>query len=129
MDENKIENNEKTGEKKDERFSLDQSKKILIRYLANENYVIIPDNIEVIGDGAFQGKKITSVTIPDSVHTIGHYAFNRCKKLTSIDIPTGVIYIGDYAFKGCKNLIALEIPRSVKRIGKGACDSTVICIK
>lgn len=120
---------EEKKEKEDTRFLCDDNKTILIKYLANESHIIIPDGIEIIGDGAFKGKHFTSITIPSTVHTIGHYAFFGCKKLTSIDIPVGVITIGDYAFKGCKNLVAIEIPKSVRRIGKGACDYTAICMK
>ncbi|MCM1524046.1 MAG: leucine-rich repeat domain-containing protein [Ruminococcus sp.] len=124
--------NNVTEEKKDSedlRFLTDSDGKTIIKYLANESHIIIPDGTETIGDGAFKGKKLTSVTIPPTVHTIGHYAFYGCRKLTSIEIPAGVINIGDYAFKGCKNLVALEIPKSVRRIGKGACDYTAVCMK
>lgn len=127
MEEKPVEAEKKESD--DFRFLFDKDKKTIIQYLANESHIIIPDNIEVIGDGAFKGKKLTSIFIPNTVHTIGHYAFFGCKKLTSIEIPTGVINIGDYAFKGCKNLVAIEIPKSVKRIGKGACDYTAICMK
>lgn len=127
MEEKTVETEKKENE--DLRFLLDKDKKIIVKYLANENHIIIPDNIEIIGDGAFKGKKLTSITIPNTVHTIGHYAFCGCRKLTSLEIPAGVINIGDYAFKGCKNLVAIEIPKSVRRIGKGACDYTAICMK
>lgn len=125
----KEEKDEKKKEEEDTRFLCDKTKTTIVKYLANESHIIIPEGIQIIGDGAFKGKRFTSITIPSTVHTIGHYAFYGCRKLTSLEIPIGVITIGDYAFKGCKNLVAIEIPKSVRRIGKGACDCTAVCMR
>ena len=43
---------------------------------------------------------LTSVTIPNSVTSIGEYAFSGCSGLTSITIGTGVLSIGSNAFSG-----------------------------
>ena len=47
------------------------------------------------------GKKDTSFTIPDSVTTIGDYAFYNCESLTSVVIPDSVTTIGSFAFFDC----------------------------
>ena len=61
----------------------------------------IPDSVTTIGNYAFRGCfNLTSVNIPDSVTTIGDYAFADCS-LTSVNIPDSVATIGDYAFDGC----------------------------
>ncbi len=60
---------------------------------------------------------ITSITIPDSVTSIGKYAFSGCTGLTSINIPDSVTYIDFYAFAGCSGLTSINIPDSVKYIG------------
>ena len=50
------------------------------------------------------GKEITNLIIPESVTTVGNYAFAKCYRLVSITIPNGITSIGDYAFYGCSNL-------------------------
>ena len=47
---------------------------------------------------------LTSITIPDSITSIGAYAFSGCTGLTSITIPNSVTSIVTYAFYGCKGL-------------------------
>ena len=61
-----------------------------------------------------------SVTIPDSVKSIGGYAFYGCTSLTSVTIPDSVTRIGDWAFSGCTSLTSVTIPDSVTRIGSRA---------
>ena len=73
-----------------------------------------------IADYAFYVCKMTSVTIPDSVTSIGGLAFYWCKNLTSVTIPDGVTSIGYYAFAWCTGLISVTIPDSVTSIGSHA---------
>ncbi len=80
----------------------------------------IPNSVTSI-DYAFNGCTIlTSITIPNSVTTIGDYAFSGCSGLTSITIPNSVTRIGDYAFRGCSGLTSITIPSSVTSIGYAA---------
>ena len=50
------------------------------------------------------GKTLTAYSIPDSVTSIGDYAFYYCTSLTSVTIPDSVTSIGDYAFLSCDQL-------------------------
>ncbi len=61
-----------------------------------------------------------NTTIPNSVTSIGTYAFYYCSGLTSVEIPNGVISIGDFAFIGCSGLTSVTIGNSVTSIGNGA---------
>ena len=73
--------------------------------------VSIPDSVTTIGSEAFSGcSGLTSITIPDSVTSIGNYAFSRCSGLTSITIPDIVTSIGSSAFSGCSSLESITIP-------------------
>ena len=65
-------------------------------------------------------KKDRSYTIPDTVTSIGDYAFGGCKYIKSITIPSSVTQIGWYAFSDCKSLVSVNIPGSVTEIGLGA---------
>ena len=66
---------------------------------------------------AFDGcSGLTSVTIPNSVKSIGDYAFSGCSGLTSVTIPNSVTSIGDYAFYDCSGLTSVTIGSGVKNI-------------
>ncbi|MBR4312471.1 MAG: leucine-rich repeat domain-containing protein [Bacteroidaceae bacterium] len=65
--------------------------------------------VTAIGDYAFYTSEITSITIPNTVVSIGENAFTYCRSLTSITIPASVTSIGWQAFYGCEKLQSLTI--------------------
>ena len=66
---------------------------------------VIPNSVTSIGNYAFSGcSGLTSVTIPNSVTSIGDYAFSRCSGLTSVTIPNSVTSIAGTAFSACSGI-------------------------
>ena len=91
--------------------------------------VVIPESVEhegttysvtSIGERAFWACSLTSVTIPNSVESIGSYAFSGCFGLTSVTIPNSVTSIGESAFNGCSGLTSVTIGSGVKTIGSAS---------
>ena len=82
---------------------------------------VIPNSVTSIGSYAFWNcSGLTSITIPNSVTAIGSSAFSNCSSLTSVTIGNSVTSIGNYAFRYCSSLTSIEIPNSVTSIGDGA---------
>ena len=83
--------------------------------------ITIPENITSIGRCAFSGcDGLTNITIPDSVTSIGSAAFENCSGLTSIVIPDSVTSIDHWAFQYCTGLTSATIGNSVKSISRYA---------
>ena len=72
--------------------------------------------VTAIYNGAFSSSSITSITIPNSVSSIGEWAFSDCVNLTSITIPNSVSSIGGEAFNNCENLTSISLPNSITEI-------------
>ena len=83
--------------------------------------ISIPNSVTSIGGSAFKNcSSLTSVTIGNSVTSIGENAFESCSALTSVTIGNSVTSIGKYAFKNCSSLTSVTIPNSVTSIGNSA---------
>ena len=89
--------------------------------------ITIPNSVTSIGCYAFSVcEALTSITIPNSVTSIGCYAFAHCNALASITIPNSVTSIEERTFLSCESLTSITIPNLVKSIGPYAfldCDA------
>ena len=108
-----------------------------VEYLFSDSYAFLidgssaggglslPSNVDskpvrLISDYAFRGSSLISITIPNSVTSIGTNVFSNCNSLTSVTIPDSVTSIGSSAFSYCTSLTSIIIPDSVISIGSSA---------
>ena len=113
------------------RFFYDGSKGYLMEYNGTETELILPaaftayngtevTEYEIYKYAFYERKDLITVTIPDSVTSIGSSAFDDCSGLTEITIPEGVTSIGSRAFYNCSGLTEITIPAGVTSIGSSA---------
>lgn len=69
---------------------------------------------------------LTQIAVPNSVTSIGGYAFENCSALAQVTIGNNVTSIGNCAFLHCKALTQVTIPNSVTSIGNGAFSSSAL---
>ena len=119
----------------------DAEKTQLVAYAGNDSVVIIPNTVTSIDDYAFQNcSVITSITIPESVETIGYGAFNGCNNIKNLSYNTDAfnpsninksnletVVVGDAvtsipnnAFYNCSNLKSVTLGNSVESIDRYA---------
>jgi BspA type Leucine rich repeat region (6 copies) len=97
-------------------YVSDQVKNTLITgYAGFNNSVVIPsiiNGLPVNGIGPYtflNESSLASVTIPDSITSIGYVAFDGCYSLTNVMIGNGVTNIGVGAFQGCSSLTVIAV--------------------
>jgi hypothetical protein len=105
--------------------------------------ISIPEGVTSIGGGSLAFTRITTVTIPSTVKTIGQSAFYKSElsnvkfaegnkiteiptyaffntPITSINLPGTVVRISSKAFEGCASLPSIDLPEGVKYIDTSA---------
>ena len=83
--------------------------------------VFLPDSVKTIGSYAFHGcSALERVALPAELQEISLRMFDGCASLEQVTLPAGLCAIGDYAFYGCGSLQKLRLPENVVRIGKYA---------
>lgn len=107
------------------------AKTVRVTYQGSEPYtqssIVIPSTVPFngnnytvveIGNGAFAGAALSSITIPTSVKTIESSAFSGCLNLTSLDLST-IENFGSGILSGCKALTSVVLPNSMEYIPAG----------
>lgn len=88
--------------------------------LENLVSVTLPDTLTTIGNRAFAKTSLTEINIPASVVSIGSEAFTDVETLTSVTFNEGLETIGANAFDGCYLLNTVALPDSLTSLGVAA---------
>ena len=93
----------------------------LVKYNGTEENVIIPQRCKVLGDGSIYScfafnRKIKKVKVQEGVTYIDTYSFKSCLNLEKVILPDSLKSIGNFAFDNCEKLKEIEIPSSVTYI-------------
>ncbi len=81
----------------------------------------IPDSVKSIGVYAFaECSNLREVTLPNSITTIPAFAFNKCYSLRRISLPSGITSIENDAFALCSDISEIDLPEGLERIGDSA---------
>ena len=87
----------------------------------NLTSVVIPDTVKTMGQYAFNGcQALKKVTLSKNCKVVSDSAFSECPVLTTVVIPEGVTTIDDSAFSNCVALKSLKLPFSLTKIGSYA---------
>ena len=73
-----------------------------------------------MGRGCFSYcTKLTSITLPNSITSLGNDCFSECSSLTSITLPNGITFLGEGCFSECTKLTSITLPKSIRHIYGG----------
>ncbi|MBR4703274.1 MAG: leucine-rich repeat protein [Oscillospiraceae bacterium] len=101
----------------------DRAQAALLAYPgARRGVFALPDTVETVGAYAFSSARgLTGVTLNAGLRELGGSAFSGCTSLTSVLLPDSLVTIGESAFSGCSSLSgSLEIPKNVLTVGRYA---------
>src|SRR5579859_1736661 len=95
-------------------------------YTGSGGAAVIPSTINglpvtaIVSNAFNRCGSLTSVSVPDSVITIGDNAFSGCSNMTSVTLSTNIANIYNGVFSGCSRLASITIPPNVTSIGASA---------
>ena len=103
--------------KSDFAYDVNSGNITITSYQGSSQHVVVPAIINgypvaTIGEGAFQGSSIITVTLPDSIKTIDWFAFSGCTALSEITIPPSVNSVGYGAFEHCSPSLTIVCERN-----------------
>lgn len=107
----------------DFKYTEDDTGITITGYTGKDTTVEIPDVINgnivtAIGDKAFAESNLKTVTLPNTIKSIGERAFFSSKYLHIVSMQDGVKTIGSYAFASCEGFADVFLPESVETIGE-----------
>ncbi len=81
--------------------------------------ITLPNSITSLGEKCFEGcRNLTSITLPNSITSLGDGCFSYCG-LTSITLPNSITSLGEKCFNNCQNLTSITLPNSITSLGDG----------
>jgi len=97
-------------------FNIESGK--LIKYKGTDRTVTVPNDVKVIGKGAFEDNDtVEKIVLPSSVEMIEGYAFWGCDNLKTVSLGSGLKAVDDFAFTNCDGLEYMTIPKNIRSIG------------
>ena len=102
-------------------YNITSTNPLTVEVAYSDSYsgdIVIPEKVEYegkeysvtsIGNSAFEHTGLTSLTIPNSVTSIGEWAFDGCDGLTSVTIPESVTSIESRALCNCDGLTTIVV--------------------
>lgn len=80
--------------------------------------ITIPDSVTSIGASVFMMcESLISIDIPQSVTKMGNSVFGTCNSLRSVTLPNTITSLGVSFFEGCLSLEHISLPNTLKEIG------------
>ena len=97
------------------------SGKTLVRYMGDEEKVLIPKEVEIIGERCFFGKECLKIVVcPGNLKEIREQAFEGCLTLQTVEVPDSLKRIEKEAFAECRKLYRINLPKTLEFIGEYA---------
>lgn len=78
--------------------------------------ITFPSNLKIIDQYAFNNTMIKEAILPDEMSSLGQYVFSSCNLLTKVDYPDNFISTPSYGFYSCKNLTEVLLPDNIQTI-------------
>lgn len=91
----------------------DKDKTKVITSMVTNGNIVLPDTVNTIGEYAFYtNESVKKITIPESVKSIEEGAFGYCENMASVEGCDGIENISPYAFSDCYKLSSITLPES-----------------
>ncbi len=98
-----------------------KEKTAIVRCFSDNSTISIPETVSSIGTNAFRDcKNLKEIYMPNSILTLGENAFYGCSNLESVTLSEALTSINNYAFYGCSALKTINLSSNISSIGEWA---------
>lgn len=105
-------------------YSRDKKRVVAFPSGYKHSHYDVLDGTECIGDGAFAGARISSISFPQSLKIIEGWSFQLCKNLIELQIPDSVTEIGELAFRSCSSLARVKLSNNITVLSRQIFEGT-----